>query len=261
MMTETVPARLIDLAARMADAAGAAIRPHYRSGVVVDDKADLSPVTAADREAERAIRALIAEHCPGHGIVGEEFGTSDPDAEWVWVIDPIDGTKSFIAGRPIFATLIALLHRGRPVLGVIDQPIVRDRWIGADGHFTTLNGAPARVRACPKGLAGALLSTTSPDLFPAADLPAFRRCAATAKVTLYGGDAYSYGLVASGFCDVVVEGGLKLYDFAALAPVVIGAGGVMTDWRGEPLGQRSDGRVVAAGDPAVHADAIRALEG
>ncbi|NYZ11076.1 histidinol-phosphatase [Azospirillum sp. RWY-5-1] len=260
-MTAPCPEPLVALAGCMADAAGAVVRRYYRTPVVVDDKADLSPVTIADREAERAVRAIIEAERPDDGIVGEEHGTKAPDAEWVWVIDPIDGTKSFITGRPIFGTLIALLHRGVPVLGVIDQPIVGDRWVGAAGRPTTLNGQPARVRACPVGLAGAMLGTTSPDLFAGDDLVGFRRVAAAAKVTVYGGDCYSYGLLASGYYDLVVESGLKLYDFAALVPVVTGAGGIMTDWDGRALDARSPGRVIAAGDPATHRAALAALSG
>ncbi len=260
-MTETCPAPLVTLAERLADSAGAVVRRYFRTPVAVDDKPDLSPVTVADREAERAIRAILEAERPDDGIHGEEFGTRNLDAEWVWVIDPIDGTKSFITGRPIFGTLVALLHRGRPVLGVIDQPVVADRWVGAAGRPTTHNGRPARVRPCPGGLAGATLGTTAPDLFPGTDLDRFRRAAGRAKVTVYGGDCYNYGLLASGFFDLVIESGLKLYDFAALVPVVTGAGGLMTDWRGAPLDAASDGRVVAAGDPRTHREALAALAG
>lgn len=249
---------LIPLAERLADAAGAVIRRYFRTPVTVDDKADQSPVTIADREAEAVIRAMLAEMRPEDGIYGEEHGVERPDAEFVWVIDPIDGTKSFIAGRPIFGTLIALLHRGRPVLGVIDQPILGDRWVGAAGRPTRFNGAPAAVRPCPR-LGRATLSTTSPDLFAGMDRAAFDRVRAASRITLYGGDAYSYGLLASGFLDLVVEADLKLYDFAALVPVVEGAGGLMTDWHGRPLHQDSDGRVVAAGDRHTHAEALALL--
>lgn len=260
-MTEPCPTPLVTLAERLADASGPVIRQYFRTPVAVDDKADASPVTIADREAERAIRAIIEAERPDDGIYGEEFGTKNLDAEWVWVIDPIDGTKSFITGRPIFGTLIALLHRGRPVLGVIDQPIVNDRWLGVEGRPTLFNGQPARVRACAGGLAAATLGTTSPDLFPGSDLDAFRRVAGAAKVSVYGGDCYSYGLLAAGYYDLVVESGLKLYDFAALVPVVTGAGGLMTDWDGQPLDANSSGRVVAAGDARTHRETLAALAG
>ncbi|HYH20230.1 MAG TPA: histidinol-phosphatase [Azospirillum sp.] len=260
-MTETCPAPLVALAERLADSGGAVVRRYFRTPVAVDDKADASPVTIADREAERAIRAIIEAERPDDGIVGEEHGNKNTDAEYVWVIDPIDGTKSFITGRPIFGTLIALLHRGRPILGVIDQPVIGDRWIGAAGRPTTHNGQPATVRACVGGLGAAMLGTTSPDLFPGGDVHAFRRVAAAAKVTVYGGDCYTYGLLASGYYDLVVEAGLKLYDFAALVPVITGAGGIMTDWRGRPLDATSDGHVIAAGDARTHAEALAALAG
>ncbi len=148
-LPDCLPDDVIDLAVRLADAAGSVIRRYYRTPFAVDDKPDSSPVTIADREAEAAIRAILAAERPADGIVGEEHGTTNGDADWLWVIDPIDGTKSFITGRPTFGTLVALLYRGRPVLGVIDQPIIGDRWVGAIGRQTTLNGQPARVRACP----------------------------------------------------------------------------------------------------------------
>ncbi len=260
-MTETCPAHLVALAQRLADSSASVIRRYFRTPVTVDDKADQSPVTIADREAERIIRTIIEAQRPDDGIHGEEYGTKNLDAEWVWVIDPIDGTKSFITGRPIFGTLIALLHHGRPVLGVIDQPIVGDRWLGVAGRPTTHNGQPARVRACPGGLVSAMFGTTSPDLFPGADYDAYRRVASQVKVSTYGGDCYSYGLLASGYYDLVVESGLKLYDFAALVPVVTGAGGLMTDWQGNPLDASSAGQVVAAGDPRTHREALAALAG
>lgn len=260
-MIDTCPAHLIELAQRLADAGGAVVRRHFRTKIKVDDKADETPVTAADREAERIIRAIIEAQRPDDGIVGEELGVKTPEAEWVWVIDPIDGTKSFIAGRPIFGTLVALMHRGAPVLGVIDQPVINDRWVGAAGRPTLHNDRPVRTRACPGGLAAAMISATSPDLFPPDDFAAFSRVANAAKTRVYGGDCYSYGLLASGFGDLVVESGLKLYDLAALVPVVTGAGGFMTDWEGRPLDSHSDGRVIAAGDAAVHREALAKLAG
>lgn len=259
-MTEACPAHMAALAERLADAGAAVIRRYFRTPVAVDDKADSSPVTVADREAERMIRAVLDQQRPQDGVVGEEYGAVRADAEWVWVIDPIDGTKSFITGRPIFGSLIALLHRGKPVLGVIDQPIVNDRWVGVAGRQTLHNGKPAKVRPCAAA-AAAVLGTTSPDLFPGDDYAAFRRVAGAVKTSVYGGDCYNYGLLASGYFDLVVESGLKLYDFAALVPVVNGAGGVMTDWRGQPLSQESAGDVIAAGDARVHADAVRLLAG
>jgi inositol-phosphate phosphatase / L-galactose 1-phosphate phosphatase / histidinol-phosphatase len=246
------------LASDLADAAGAAIRPYFRRPLAVDDKPDLSPVTAADRAAEAVMRHLIAARFPDHGIIGEEFGCERDEAEFVWVLDPIDGTKSFISGVPLFGTLIALAERGRPLLGVIDQPIQRERWIGAAGRPTTFNGAPARCRDCPS-LAAATVFATSPDMFKNGDAAGFARLAGAAKLVRFGADCYAYGLLALGFIDLVVEASMKPYDFSALAPVVAGAGGIATDWQGRPLSLASDGRIVAAGDRQTHAAALALL--
>lgn len=232
---------------RLADAAGDAIRPHFRSRLDVESKSDASPVTIADRAAEAAMRALIEAERPGDGIIGEEYGQHNAGADRVWVIDPIDGTRSFIAGRPIFGTLVALLDAGRPVVGIIDQPIGRDRWAGAEGQPTRLNGSQVSTRRCGT-LERALIATSGPQYFADDQRRRFETLAAHTAQTIYGGDCYNYGLVASGHVDIVVEAGLKLHDFAALAPVVLGAGGAMTDWAGRPLSASSDGRVIALGD-------------
>ncbi len=204
------------------------------------------------------MRALIREAAPDHGIYGEEMGIHNADAEFVWVLDPIDGTKSFITGKPTFGTLVALARRGVPILGIIDQPITRERWVGTAGRPTTFNGASVRTRACG-GFDAAILYTTSPYLFPDDDAPAFHALRGRVRHTLFGGDCYSYGLLASGFADLVVEAALKPYDYAALVPVVEGAGGTITDWDGRPLTLASDGRVAAAGDSRLHAAAIEVL--
>ncbi|MBS0521783.1 MAG: histidinol-phosphatase [Proteobacteria bacterium] len=257
-MTGSVPAELVALAHRLADAARPIVARHFRTAVVIDDKADHSPVTIADRGAEKAMRELLAEHAPAHGVFGEEYGAERTDAEYVWVLDPIDGTKAFITGLPIFGTLIALLHRGMPVLGVIDQPILDERWLGVAGQASTLNGKPIAVRACP-ALDRAYMYSTAPIMFPG-DLER-RHMALAKKVKLFrwGGDCYAYGLLAAGHVDLVVENSLKLYDFAALVPVIKGAGGLITDWRGRELDMTSDGSVLAAGDAAVHRAAQEAL--
>ena len=204
------------------------------------------------------MRRLIAARFPDHGIIGEEFGREREDAEFVWVLDPIDGTKSFISGVPLFGTLIALARRGRPIVGVINQPISRERWIGAAGQPTLFNGAPINVRPC-ESLGAATLFATSPDMFVGDDKPAFGRVAEAAKLVRFGADCYAYGLVALGFIDLVIEASLKPYDFSAMLPVVEGAGGVASDWRGAPLTIASDGRVVIAGDRRVHEAALRLL--
>jgi inositol-phosphate phosphatase/L-galactose 1-phosphate phosphatase/histidinol-phosphatase len=250
----------LSLANELADAAGAAIRPYFRTALAVDDKADLSPVTAADRAAEAAMRRLVNARFPDHGIIGEEYGPEREDAEFVWVLDPIDGTKSFISGVPLFGTLIALARHGRSILGIIDQPISRERWVGAEGRATTHNGQVIHSRACA-GIGAATVFATTPEMFHGADADAFGRVAGAAKLVRFGADCYAYGLVALGFVDVVIEASLKPYDFAAMLPIIEGAGGVATDWQGEPLGLSSDGRVLIAGDKRTHSDALDLLRG
>ncbi|WP_188237435.1 inositol monophosphatase family protein [Sphingopyxis sp. LK2115] len=248
------------LANRLADVAGEAIRPFFRSQWGHEVKADASPVTEADRAAEAAMRRLIDAEAPRDGIVGEEYGAERPEAARQWVLDPIDGTVSFMAGRPIFGTLIALLQDGWPLIGIIDQPITGERWVGAAGHPTLFNGKPATTRSC-RSLSEAALATTGPQYFSDHDGDHFMALAAKTahKRMLFGGDCYNYGLLSCGHIDLVVEAGLKLHDFAALVPVVEGAGGTMCDWNGDPLHHESTGHVIALGDPARLEDVIEAL--
>lgn len=239
------------------------IRPLFRSALLVEAKGDASPVTEADRGAERAIRALLADRHPDHGVIGEEYGTTNPDAEWVWVLDPIDGTRAFVTGRPLFGTLIGLLHRGRPVLGLIDQPTTGERWIGVEGlptSFTSRFGGTPRCRPCAT-LAEAELSCTSPDMFDAGSAPRFAAVKAAARRTTWGGDCYAYGLLALGLVDVVVDATMKPWDWAALVPVIEGAGGRCTDWAGRPLTLDGDGTVLAVGDAALLPETTRLLTG
>ena len=206
------------------------------------------------------MRRLIEEAFPADGIIGEEYGTRNEGAGRQWVLDPIDGTTSFIAGRPIFGTLIALLQDGWPVLGVIDQPIAKERWVGVIGEGTTFNGKPVQCAPC-KDLADAVLGTTTPHQFTGDDVDAFMGVAKSVaeRKIIYGGDCYNYALVASGHVDLVIEANLKLHDYAALVPVVEGAGGQMSDWQGHPLDADSDGRVIALGDPARLEDVLEAM--
>lgn len=248
----------IDLAQRLADAAGAAIRPYFRGQFGLESKDDASPVTLADKAAEAAMRRLIIAERPMDAIIGEEEAARDGTSGRTWVLDPIDGTRSFIVGRPIFGTLIALLEDGWPVLGIIDQPIIAERWLGVTGRTTLFNGQPAQARTC-RELSNALLATTSPALFTDDQLHAFEHVDAAVLSTVLGGDCYNYGLVASGHLDLVIEAGLKLHDFAALVPVVEGAGGRMCDWQGDPLHAGSNGEVIAAGDPARIEELVEAL--
>jgi inositol-phosphate phosphatase/L-galactose 1-phosphate phosphatase/histidinol-phosphatase len=249
------------LAHRLADCAGEVQRRYFRTPVSVETKADDSPVTIADREAEAAMRELIRAAYPAHGILGEEHGSEQVDAEFVWVLDPIDGTKSFITGRPLFGTLVALAHRGRPVLGLIDQAILRERWVGSSGEASVWNGRPIRVRPCPR-VEDAVLFATSPGMFSAgAEARSFARLQERVRLALFGGDCYAYGLLAMGFADLVVEASLAPYDCMALAPVIEGAGGRITDWQGRPLDLAATGQVVAAGDGRVLEQALALLAG
>ena len=247
------------LANRLADAAGDIIRPAFRGEWTHDSKADASPVTEIDRDAEVAMRAILEAECAADGIIGEEYGTRNEGAGRQWVLDPIDGTVSFMAGRPIFGTLIALLQDGWPILGIIDQPIAGERWAGRIGHPTTLNGLPTKVRAC-KELSQATLASSAPQYFSDDQAGAFMSLAAqTSKQIIWGGDCYNYGLLASGHIDIVCEAGLKLHDYAALVPIVEGAGGMMADWQGNPLDADSDGTVIALGEPARLEDVLEAM--
>ena len=266
-MSETTPRAacpevFVTLAGRLADAAGAIARGHFRGAIEIERKDDESPVTIADREAEAAMRALIAESFPDHGVVGEEHGSERAGAEYVWVLDPIDGTRRFISGHVQFGTLIALLHQGAPVLGAIDMPAMGERWIGATGRPTTHHDRdgtrPARVRPCAE-LGEATLFATTPHMFPGADFAAFERVRTRVGQPMYGGECYAYGLLALGFVDLVIEATMGPYDYLPLVAVVEGAGGTITDWAGRPLGLKSDGRVLAAGDGRAHAAAMTLL--
>ena len=250
----------IALAHRLADAAGEAIRPWFRTAIDVERKGDATPVTEADRAAETAMRCILAAEAPHDTVIGEEFGAKAGTSGRSWVLDPIDGTAGFLAGRAMFGTLIALVVEGWPVLGVIDQPILKERWVGASGRPTTFNGQPARTRAC-RSLAEATLATTGPHYFDDHDGGHFMALAARTdhKRMVMGGDCYNYAMLASGHLDVVCEAGLKLHDWAALVPVIEGAGGTMCDWNGDPLHAGSDGHVLALGDPARLEEVIAAL--
>ncbi len=255
------PAEFVALAERLADASGKIVRRYFRTSIEIITKADDSPVTIADRETETALRQMVKLAYPQHGLIGEEFPAERPDAEYVWVFDPIDGTKSFITGRPLFGTLIALLHRGKPILGVIDHPALGERWIGSAGRPTTFQGKPVKVRPCAD-LAQAVLAASSPHMFGTLEATeAFHRVQLKAGLTLYGADCYAYGLVASGFHDLVVEANNGIYDFLPLVPVIEGAGGIITDWQSRALGMDSGDKVLAAGDRRMHEAALKLLRG
>ena len=250
----------VDLAGRLADAAGRVIMRHFRRPMTVDIKPDKSPLTRADRDAEAAMRSLIEKTFPDHGIVGEEMEARNPGAERVWILDPIDGTQSFVTGKPLFGTLIALMEHGRPVLGLMDMPAIRERWLGIAGGKTTFNGKRVEARACAR-VADAWLYATSPHMFGDENFPAFERLRRKARRVVYGAECMSYGLLAMGLVDLVCEGTMKVYDYAPMTPIVEGAGGVITDWRGRALGMQGDGTVLAAGDAGTHAEALELLAG
>jgi histidinol phosphatase-like enzyme (inositol monophosphatase family) len=252
--------RCVQAAEAAADVARAVIRPFFRSRLGIDQKSDRTPVTIADRTAEQAMRAVLRERCPDHGIIGEEFGRERDEARFRWVLDPIDGTKAFITGRPMFGTLIALLDGEVPILGIIDQSATGERWLGAVGRVTAFGGplgGAVGCRACPM-LAEAEMSCTSPDML-VGDMPSWQQLAAAVRRVTWGGDCYTYGLLALGHIDVVIDATMKLWDWAALVPVIEGAGGRVTDWRGQPLRPDGDGRVLAVGDPSLLPQAIALL--
>ena len=252
------------LAIQLADRARPEIMSRFRTGISIDAKSDSSPVTEADRSAEQVMRTLINETFPDHGIVGEEFGNENVDAEYVWVLDPIDGTNSFVTGKPLFGTLIALCQNGTPIVGVIDAPGVDERWVGVQGRPTTHNGEAVTTRPCA-AMDSAWLYATTPLMFEGEDVAAFKRLSDAAWRSVFGGDCYAYGLMSSGHVDLICEAQLGTYDYCALAPVIEGAGGILTDWDGQPVKLNTEGRndhkVLAAGDKALHALALKTLNG
>jgi inositol-phosphate phosphatase/L-galactose 1-phosphate phosphatase/histidinol-phosphatase len=260
-MTDACAEEFIELANRMADAAGDISRRYFRQDFEVEVKSDSSPVTTADREAELAMRELIEAAQPGHGIVGEEFDPVGPDAEYLWVLDPIDGTKAFACGIPVFTNMIALLRAGEPILGVINQPVLGERWVGAAGRPTTLNGDAVSVRPASR-LGDVALHATSPGMFEAGDdMAAYERLAAACWYRRFGADCYAYGLLASGHVALVAEAQMKIHDYLPPVRIVEGAGGVITDWQGQPLGLDSSGHVLAAASAELHAAALALLAG
>jgi myo-inositol-1(or 4)-monophosphatase len=248
----------------LATVSGETILPFFRTALSVSDKGrggSFDPVTAADHAAETVMRALIHRSFPDHGIIGEEFGSERADAEYVWVLDPIDGTKSFIAGMPMWGTLIGLLHRGEPVYGMMSQPFTRERFSGDGGAARYRGPAGERalmVRPC-EVLTDAVLFTTSPRLMKPDDRAAFGKVEEAVRLSRYGGDCYAYCMLAAGHVDLVIETELKPYDVLPLIPIIRGAGGIVTNWEG---GSPNDGgRVIVAGDKRVHAAAMAVLNG
>ncbi len=254
----------ITFAHKLAEAAGKVILPYFRQRIDVVDKGKgfFDPVTAADKGAEEAIRALIKAARPQDGILGEEYGEEKGANAWRWVLDPVDGTRAFIAGQPLWGTLIALEEAERPVLGVLDQPFLEERFIGHDGQATLKDRTGTRALATRRcaSLSEAVICTTHPFLHFGDEMrERYLRVERAARLSRYGGDCYAYALVAMGFVDLVIEADLKRWDIAAIIPIIEGAGGVVTDWQGRPC--RGGGPVIASGDLRVHAQALKLLAG
>lgn len=249
----------IAFAGQLADAARRVLQREITHGLNVEVKPDRSFVTRIDRAIEAELRAMIAARYPDHGIIGEEDGDQNTGASHVWVLDPIDGTAPFIVGIPVYGTLIALAVDGVPRLGVIDVPPVDARWLGAPGRATTLNGQPVRCRSCD-GLAQALMTNSNQDYMSAAELPALNALRQATANRVYGGACLNYGRLAEGRSDLAMDAGQKVFDFAPFRPVIEGAGGVISDWAGQPLTLNSDGRILAAGDRRCHDAALDVIE-
>ncbi|MGL4497054.1 MAG: inositol monophosphatase family protein [Beijerinckiaceae bacterium] len=243
----------------LADTSRAMLREAAQRRPDMDVKPDRTFVTSMDRAIEERLRAMIANQFPAHGIWGEEFGRENPEAEFQWILDPIDGTAQFIAGIPVYATLIALAQGDRPILGLMDFPATAERWTGCEGHPTLHNGTPCRTQAC-EGLAQAMMSTSSPDFYASAERPVLDALRAVTRWRIYGGAAMSYARLASGRTQLACDTGFQVYDFACFAPIIAGAGGVVSDWRGQPLTLRSGHQVLAAASPAMHAEALAVVE-
>ena len=254
------PAEFLDLAQRLANAAGARIRTHFRQPIALEHKADGSFVTIADSEAEAAMREILMREVPEHGIEGEEYGIHNPQAEWIWRLDPIDGTNSFLSGSPLFTTLIALVHRDRAVLGLIDQPILGERWLAHGKVATTLNGVPQQCRECAS-LAEAILYTTGPRYFEGGHEAALQALLEGTALTRFSADAYAIGLLVGGHCDVVVERGLDPHDYAAAVPIVENAGGACANWRGQRHDMHSGDDLLAVGDARLMQPVLELLNG
>lgn len=249
---------LSSIAHALADAAAAHSMRWFRQPLDIITKADESPVTLADRAAETAMREILGARCPTDGIYGEEHGPERLDAARIWVLDPIDGTRSFITGSPLWGTLIGVLEGAHITLGMVDMPVLGERWIGRAGQGAWRNDEAVRVSACTQ-VAQARIVTTSPDIFNAADWQAFDRLSRQCAMRRFGGDCYGYAQLAGGTIDLVVETGLQPYDYLGPAGLIEAAGGVITDWHGAPLGLTSDGRVVAAATPELHRQALALL--
>jgi len=243
----------------LADAAGQIALDYFRSNLAVETKDDRSPVTQADRAIERRIREIVDKSFPSHGFIGEEFGATNEKAEFVWVVDPIDGTRAFMTGKPLFGTIIGLMHEGKPVVGALEQPFTKERWFGVTDRTAYWNNTPIHISP-PRVLADARLYIGSPGMFDT--IPeAFTTLWRTSRWPQFGCDCYAYGLMAMGCADLVVEQKLKIYDVAGLAPIITGAGGYFADWEFRPVDMNFSGRIVAASSKALAEEAVTILVG
>ena len=253
-----LPEKTESFANQLADQAREIALKYFRQTIEVESKSDNSPVSIADKEIEQTLRTMIATEFPDHGVLGEEFATKSADSEFLWVIDPIDGTKSFICGNPSFGALISLLKNGRPVLGIIEIPAMGERWLGIDGQGTFFNDHHVQTKATQK-LADGICCATGPDFFTQDELPIYNQVSQHGPFRLFGGDCYNYGLLASGHVDVVMEAGLKPFDFMALIPVIKNAGGIVTDWRANQMTLESSGQILACANLHLHQQCLEQI--
>lgn len=258
-MTDEFTLRITRFAERLADESRAILEAAAGKKQDVSIKADESYVTETDKGIEARLREIIDDEYPEHGVLGEELGSRDLDSEYVWVLDPIDGTAQFVAGIPVYGTLIGLARNGRPWLGVIDHPATSDRWVGISGEWATFNGQAVHTRPCTE-LQPALMTNSNPDFFTEDQHARFLALRDSVRYTQYGGSCYAYGILASGRSDLAVDGGLDPFDIYAPAAVIEGAGGMITDWSGDRFSLDWHGLVLAAGDPTLHARALELLK-
>ncbi|MDF3054732.1 MAG: histidinol phosphate phosphatase [Gammaproteobacteria bacterium] len=250
----------LDHAIQLLDEAGQLSRRYFRMPLDITLKEGLYPVTQADTDIEMLIRSALATHYPFHDILGEEYGLTDLFSAYLWVIDPIDGTAAFAAGKPTFTSLIALYKDTKPLFGIIDQPILNERWVGISGEKTQFNGEICQANIATD-LSSARLSCTTPEMFDQHDWRIFQSVRKQVASVSYGGDAYAYGLLARGYIDVILEADLKFYDVAALIPILEGAGAVITDWSGNTITPDFDGSCLAAANPQLHTKVLELVCG
>ncbi len=248
-----------DFAEELADIARKVCKSYFRTSIEINIKSDKSPVSIADREIEKLMRKMIQKRYPAHGIIGEEFGTDKVNADFIWVLDPIDGTQCFVTGKPTFGSLISLLYKGQSVIGVIEMPALEERWIGAKNQKTLFQNSPAQVRSC-SNINDAWLFASSPHMFTSKNFVSFESLRTSAYRVVYGAECQAYGLLASGWIDIVCEDTMKIYDYCALIPIVEGANGTITDWSGSPLDINSNGTILASTGGDIHKQCIELLE-